>query len=67
MIALKNQEWIHSRYRMRKAPMFLHCCHCRWCQRETGTAFALNGLVEAQEVTLLRRISIFSPPRNNPG
>ncbi len=34
------------RYRMRKAPMFVHCCHCRWCQRETGTAFALNGLVE---------------------
>jgi hypothetical protein len=36
------------RYRMHKAPMFVHCCHCRWCQRESGAAFALNGMVEAQ-------------------
>jgi hypothetical protein len=24
----------------------VHCCHCTWCQRETGAAFALNGIVE---------------------
>ena len=41
------------RYRMQASPMFVHCCHCRWCQRETGTAFALNALVEAKEVVLL--------------
>jgi len=33
--------------------MFVHCCHCRWCQRETGTAFALNALIEADRVELL--------------
>ena len=33
--------------------MLVHCCHCRWCQRETGTAFALNALIETREVTLL--------------
>jgi hypothetical protein len=44
----------HVRYRMRRAPLFVHCCHCRWCQRETGTAFALNGLVEASQVMLLQ-------------
>jgi hypothetical protein len=33
--------------------MFVHCCHCRWCQRETGSAFALNALVEADRVVLL--------------
>jgi hypothetical protein len=33
------------RYRMTSKPMFVHCCHCRWCQRETGTAFALNAEV----------------------
>ena len=32
------------------APLFVHCCHCRWCQRETGTAFALNALIEADRV-----------------
>jgi len=38
------------RYRMKSRPMFVHCCHCRWCQRETGTAFALNAMIEADRV-----------------
>jgi hypothetical protein len=42
------------RYRMTSAPMVVHCCHCRWCQRETGTAFALNALIEADRVQLLQ-------------
>src|SRR3974390_774059 len=42
------------RYRMTSKPMFVHCCHCRWCQRETGTAFALNAFVEAERVELLQ-------------
>ena len=33
-------------------PMFVHCCHCRWCQRETGSAFVLNAMVEADRVEL---------------
>jgi hypothetical protein len=41
------------RYRMRSRPMFVHCCHCRWCQRETGASFALNALIEADRVELL--------------
>ena len=42
------------RYRMTSLPMFVHCCHCRWCQRETGTAFALNALIETDRVQLLK-------------
>jgi hypothetical protein len=38
------------RYRMQTAPLFVHCCHCLWCQRETGSAFALNALIEADRV-----------------
>ncbi len=41
------------RYRLRARPMFVHCCHCSWCQRETGTAFALNALIETDRVELL--------------
>ena len=41
------------RYRLTSRPMFVHCCHCRWCQRETGTAFALNAMIEADRVELL--------------
>lgn len=33
--------------------MFVHCCHCRWCQRETGSAFVLNALVESDRVIVL--------------
>jgi hypothetical protein len=43
----------YLRYRMRTAPLFVHCCHCRWCQRETGTSFALNALIEADRVVVL--------------
>jgi hypothetical protein len=41
------------RYRMTSAPLFVHCCHCRWCQRETGSAFVLNAMIEANRVVLL--------------
>jgi hypothetical protein len=41
------------RYRMSVPPLIVHCCHCRWCQRETGTAFALNAMIEADRVKLL--------------
>jgi hypothetical protein len=33
--------------------MYIHCCHCRWCQRESGSAFVLNGLIEATEIERL--------------
>ena len=41
------------RYRMTSRPLFVHCCHCRWCQRETGSAFVLNAMIEADRVELL--------------
>lgn len=42
------------RYRMATRPLFVNCCHCRWCQRETGTAFALNAMIESDRVALLQ-------------
>jgi hypothetical protein len=42
----------YVRYRMHGRPLFVHCCHCRWCQRETGSAFVLNAMIEADRVTL---------------
>jgi hypothetical protein len=41
------------RYRMTRQPLIVHCCHCRYCQRETGSAFVLNALVEATCVELV--------------
>jgi hypothetical protein len=38
---------------MTDKPLFVHCCHCRWCQRETGASFALNALIETDRVVLL--------------
>ncbi len=40
------------RYRLESAPMFVHCCHCLDCQRQTGSAFVLNALIEADRVSL---------------
>ena len=39
------------RYRMQTAPLIVHCCHCRWCQRASGASFALNAMIEGDRVT----------------
>jgi hypothetical protein len=41
------------RYRLESGPMFVHCCHCRDCQRQTGSAFALNALIETGRIAIL--------------
>jgi hypothetical protein len=41
------------RFRLISKPLFVHCCHCRWCQRETGASFALNAMIEADRVLTL--------------
>ena len=33
--------------------LYVHCCHCSWCQRETGSGFAINGLVETRHIKVL--------------
>ncbi|HEY7208203.1 MAG TPA: GFA family protein [Gaiellaceae bacterium] len=41
------------RYRLASEPLFVHCCHCLNCQRQTGSAFVVNLLIEAERVELL--------------
>jgi hypothetical protein len=41
------------RYRLNSKPMFVHCCHCRDCQRQTGSAFVINALIETDRIALL--------------
>ena len=41
------------RYRLAAKPMFVHCCHCRDCQRQTGSAFVINALIETDRVERL--------------
>jgi hypothetical protein len=41
------------RYRMMSAPLIVHCCHCRWCQRGSGASFALNAMIESDRVMIL--------------
>ncbi len=41
------------RYRLASDPLFVHCCHCLNCQRQSGSAFAVNVLIEADRVELL--------------
>ena len=41
------------RYRVLSAPLVVHCCHCRWCQRESGASFALNAMIESDQILAL--------------
>lgn len=54
------------RYRLNSTPLFVHCCHCRWCQRETGAAFALNAMIEADRVQMLAgAVDVVLTPSNS--
>jgi len=54
------------RYRMETKPLFVHCCHCRWCQRESGASFALNALIETERLTVLAaRPEMVDTPSNS--
>ncbi len=39
-----------AKFALQRPPLFVHCCHCRHCQRETGSGFVLNVLIETAEV-----------------
>ena len=41
------------RYRLTSLPMVVHCCHCRDCQRQTGSAFVINALIETDRIDIL--------------
>lgn len=41
------------RYRLTEKPLFTHCCHCRWCQRETGSAFVINAMIESVFIDII--------------
>jgi hypothetical protein len=41
------------RYRLLSEPLFVHCCHCLNCQRQTGSAFVINLLIEPERVEIL--------------
>ena len=54
------------RYRMLTCPLFVHCCHCRWCQRESGASFALNAMIESDRVELLAgEVDMVDTPSNS--
>jgi hypothetical protein len=56
----------YIRYRMSGKPLCVHCCHCRWCQRETGSAFVLNAMIEAERVQILEgEVQMIDTPSNS--
>src|SRR5215210_1418976 len=56
-------------YRLRAEPMSVHCCHCTWCQRETGSAFVLNALIETEHLEVLggAPVTIDTPSNSGKG
>ncbi|MDX1490721.1 MAG: GFA family protein [Pseudohongiellaceae bacterium] len=55
------------RYKVNREPLVVHCCHCTWCQRESGSAFAVNAMVETSEVSLLEGSPELSERPTNSG
>jgi hypothetical protein len=46
------------RYHLASAPMFVNCCHCLDCQRQTGSAFVLNALIETDRIVVEKGVPI---------
>ncbi|KAK0740118.1 Mss4-like protein [Schizothecium vesticola] len=40
----------YIRYTLTAPPLITHCCHCTYCQRESGSAFVINALFTAESV-----------------
>ena len=57
------------KYQLLNKPLFVHCCHCTWCQRETGASFALNAFIETHNVKLLqgKTETIYTPTSSTGG
>jgi hypothetical protein len=56
----------HVRYEMTTRPLFVHCCHCTWCQRETGASFALNAMIESDRVQVTHgEVEVVVTPSNS--
>ena len=57
------------RYRLLSPPLYVHCCHCRWCQRESGSAFALNAMIEAARLECMAGAPecVFTPSQSGKG
>jgi hypothetical protein len=53
------------RYRLTSDPLFVHCCHCRNCQRQTGSAFVINLLIEAGRVEVTGTPQAVRVPRDD--
>ena len=54
------------RYRLRAAPMFVNCCHCQDCQRQTGSAFVLNAIIETDRVDVVTgQPALFAMPTDS--
>jgi len=41
------------RFRLESAPIITHCCHCRGCQKQSGSAFRINVMIETDRLAIL--------------
>lgn len=57
------------RYRLNDTPLFVHACHCTWCQRETGGPHAINAMIESDRIELLHGepVEVMTPSASGRG
>ena len=52
-------------YRLTSSPLIVHCCHCTWCQRESGSAFAVNAMIETDRMIVDGEVEVIDTPSNS--
>lgn len=55
------------RYEIRGPPQEMYFCHCRMCQKATGTAFATNMLVRVEDFAIVAGRESLTPYPSSPG
>ena len=53
------------RYRLRSAPMFVNCCHCQDCQRQVGSAFVINAIIELDRIEVTGELKAVRMPTDS--
>ncbi|KAF3077312.1 hypothetical protein CFAM422_000703 [Trichoderma lentiforme] len=52
----------HIRYQINLPPLIVQTCHCTLCQRQIGSAFAINAIIESSAINLLPSAPLTTPP-----
>ncbi|HEY8604194.1 GFA family protein [Tsuneonella suprasediminis] len=57
----------HARYKLHGAPLAVAACHCRNCQRQSGSAYSVNLVVAGDSVAIEGELACYEDPDSESG